>query len=188
MQEIEVKAWITPQALMELRRQLEAEGFEPGRAYRQQDLYYLHPARDFFSTDEALRLRHINDMNSDFHETKLTYKGPSKSTFGQSREELECSVPDGETVQAILERLGFQPAAVVTKERTTLHRQGLTFCLDTVEDLGSFLEIEVLCQAGEEEQARHRIEEAMAWAAFANPIPEPATYLELILRRRKKHG
>lgn len=107
---------------------------------RQVDTYYDAPHRDFAATDEALRIRREHRHGETT--VALTYKGPKLDAESKSREEAETTVGDGETIDAILRGLGFDPAATVEKER---HRYALgeyTVTLDDVTGLGEFVEIE----------------------------------------------
>ena len=64
-----------------LGRRLLSLGAEPIGTSEQEDLYLAHPSRDFASTDEALRLRRVGDMN------RITYKGPKLGGPTKTREE-----------------------------------------------------------------------------------------------------
>lgn len=185
MKEIEVKAKYDAAAVRELQIYLESNGYGGGESYRQTDWYYNHPARDFFVTDEALRLRSVCLQDTGKTSALITYKGKNQSGYGQSREELECRVADVETMTALLDRLGFILTATVSKERRTYRKDRQSFCLDTVEGLGTFFEIEILCGDGEEADAREALKTEMASVAFVHPVVETTTYLEQIIRRGK---
>ena len=70
----------------------------------------------------------------------LTYKGPKVDAETKTREEIE--IPVEENITAILEKLGFTKWRSVKKERKTYKLNDLTICLDDVQGLGSFMEIE----------------------------------------------
>jgi adenylate cyclase class 2 len=55
---------------------------------------------------------------------------------------VETGVADGDRMDDILDALGFSPAAVVEKERERYDLDGYTVTLDTIGDLGEFVEIE----------------------------------------------
>lgn len=133
------------------RAQLEAIGVRFRSPQREIDQYFQHPSRDFRATDEAVRLRSIGNDN------RLTYKGPKLDAETKTRREIEVSVGAGaESRQLALDWLaavGFAPVAEVTKMRIpgTLIWEGreVTVALDCVDELGEFLELEIL--AGSEE-------------------------------------
>jgi adenylate cyclase class 2 len=106
----------------------------------QTDTYYDAPHRDFAETDEALRIR-IEEHDGE-SSTRVTYKGPLVEDESKTRREVETGVEDGERLDDILGALGFAPAAVVEKERDRYALDGYTVTLDTVSDVGDFVEIE----------------------------------------------
>lgn len=107
---------------------------------RQVDTYYDHPARDFASTDEALRIRRSTKEGDT--RALVTYKGPLVDASSKTREEHETAVDDGEALHAVLDGLGFAPAARVEKQREVWSLDGATVTLDDVDGLGEFVEIE----------------------------------------------
>ena len=125
---------------------------------RQADTYYDAPHRSFADTDEALRLRHETreggteeregDTAEDEREmTHLAYKGPLIEAASKTREEAETAVTDPDATGAILAALGFTPAARVTKHRERFVLGEYTIALDSVEDLGTFVEVERTVEA-----------------------------------------
>lgn len=157
-----------------------------GRPIEQTDAYFAHPVRDFSSTDEALRLRSSQGSNW------LTYKGPVISVQTKTRRELEIRLEDGpqaaERLSEMLGLLGFAPVRTVRKVRVPYHLEragrAIEVAQDTVEELGEYLEIEVLADEGQIAAAQDVI---LALAAqWGLPSPEPRSYLELLLERDRK--
>src|SRR5262249_49318133 len=109
------------------------------------DQYFNAPDRDFARTDEALRLRRIGSANF------VTYKGPKIETVTKTRTEIEVPLAEGDSPAAdfsrLLEHLGYKPVALVRKQRRLFHleRSGfpLEVCLDEVDDVGRFVELEI---------------------------------------------
>ncbi|SFG79389.1 adenylate cyclase, class 2 [Halopelagius inordinatus] len=149
MYEVEVKIRADHDAV---RATLEDRGAERVGRVRQVDTYYDAPHRDFAATDEALRVRRetrLADADGDESaesggETtaRVTYKGPLVDDESKTRTEHETEVADGETMDAVLDGLGFEPAAVVEKGRTFYRLNGYTVTLDAVEGVGTFVEVE----------------------------------------------
>lgn len=133
-----------------LRPRLGEIGAESTGTVTQIDTYYDHPVRAFGDTDEALRIRREESETGE--RARITYKGPLVDATSKTREESETGVDDGETMAAILESVGFDPAATVTKTRERFRRGEYTVTLDTVEGLGEFVEVET--EAEEIEPAR----------------------------------
>jgi adenylate cyclase class 2 len=130
-----------------VRERLEALGAEPLGGVSQTDTYYDAPHRSFAETDEALRVR--REVDDEGASVRLTYKGPLVESASKTREEHETAVEDGEEVRAVLEGVGFAPAATVQKERERFAHGGYTVTLDSVEGLGEFVEVETEAEAVE---------------------------------------
>lgn len=133
--EIEIKSYCDDHAPVAAK--LRAMGARPEGSHKEQDLYLNHPCRDFKDTDEALRLRQASGR------VILTYKGPKIGTAAKTRLEEEVTVDDFDTALAILKNLGFVEFGSVTKMRDIYRLDGMEICLDTVEGVGRFVEIEM---------------------------------------------
>ena len=146
-----------------------------GRA-QEHDVYYNAPHRDFSKTDEALRVRYVNNS------AVVTYKGKKIENYGlKAREEFNTAVENGEVFEQILARLGFTRTANVSKWRETYTLGSATVSLDDVESLGTFVEIEVISNGGKEnalfEIERLKKELGITGEAILD------SYLELLLSR-----
>jgi adenylate cyclase class 2 len=108
----------------------------------QEDTYYNAPDRDFVETDEALRIRR-EVLDDETERTAVTYKGPRVDAHSKTREEAETYVDDDEEMHAILEGLGYDASASVTKHRDRYEVAGCTVTLDAVEGLGEYVEVEL---------------------------------------------
>jgi len=140
MYEVELKVRGSHDAV---RERLDALGAEDVGSVTQVDTYYDAPHRDFAETDEALRIRRERGERDGGAETsRVTYKGPLVESASKTRREVETAVADGDRMDDILGALGFAPAAVVEKDRDRYVLDGYTVTLDTVADLGEFVEIE----------------------------------------------
>jgi adenylate cyclase class 2 len=153
MYEVELKV---PADLTTVRSRLEELGVPRTCRLTQVDTYYDAPHREFAETDEALRVRHerrVNDpgdvvRRGDWDEdpvettTHLTYKGPLVDDASKTRQEFETRVDDDEELEAVLESLGFEPAATVEKDRECFGVDGYVVTLDDVDGLGEYVEVE----------------------------------------------
>ena len=160
---------------------------------RQADTYYDAPHRSFADTDEALRLRHETreggteeregDTAEDEREmTHLAYKGPLIEAASKTREEAETAVTDPDATGAILAALGFTPAARVTKHRERFVLGEYTIALDSVEDLGTFVEVERTVEADDGiGAARDGARELLADLGLDPDDQVRTSYLELLL-------
>jgi adenylate cyclase class 2 len=145
MLEVEVKSRIDLSHAHEILDRLGAKFLETEEHF---DIYYNAPHRDFAETDEALRIRSVNDRQV------LTYKGKKLDDITKSREEIQTHV-EAEAMIQILERLGFKETARVQKVRDVFKIGDITLCLDEVGSLGQFIEFEIISDADMEESKKH---------------------------------
>jgi adenylate cyclase class 2 len=154
MYEVEVKVPADHDAV---RTALDEAGAECLGTVAQSDTYYDAPHRDFAETDEAFRIRTVASAVANFErgddlttdgdartdgETRVTYKGPLVEAESKTREEFETTVGDADELAAVLDGLGFEPAADLRKLRTRFRLDGFTVLLDAVEEVGDYVEIE----------------------------------------------
>jgi len=86
-------------------------------------------------------------IRSEGDKVSLTLK--KKISVEQSIEH-ELHISDIGEMTHILENLGLKKIVEVVKQREIAKMDGLTYCLDTVNELGCFLEIEVVVEKKEE--------------------------------------
>lgn len=143
------------------------------------DIYLQHPCRDFASTDEALRLRRRGELAT------LTYKGPklNRDRRVKARSEVEITVSDVEKALELLGRLGFKKVAEIVKKRSVYDLAGFKICLDRVEGLGDFIEVECKPSTGELSKARSSILKLARELAIEVEKATSKSYLELYLER-----
>ncbi|ELY57993.1 adenylyl cyclase CyaB [Natronococcus amylolyticus DSM 10524] len=178
MYEVEVKV---PADLEVVRTRLDELEATPTGAVVQADTYYDAPHRSFPETDEALRIR-TERLEDGPDENRLTYKGPLVDDASKSREEVETAVGDGEKVDAVLTKLGFEPAATVRKERERFALEGYTITLDSVEDVGEYVEVET--EVDDEsalEDAREGVFDVLERLGLDPDDQLRTSYLELLL-------
>jgi adenylate cyclase, class 2 len=182
MLEIEQKYAHADFALLE--RRLAEWGAVPGDDHEEADHYFNAPDRDFAKTDEAFRLRRVGSSNY------LTYKGPKQRADVKVRREIEVPIQPGDQAAAdmteLLTLLGFRPVAVVKKRRrqATLERDGFHFtvCLDDVQGLGRFAEVEVLAPDDRRADAERAV--ASLAAELGLTEVERRSYLGLVLAKQ----
>ncbi len=181
MLEAEIKLAIDADAARALEARLKALGASPLAPVEQHDIYFAHPARDFATTDEALRLR------QDAGGLRVTYKGPKLDPPRKTREEIEFPVgTDLETARTLLERLGFIPVASVEKSRREFVLEGpprAVISIDELPDLGTFCEIEA--EAESVAEGRDALDGLAIRLGLADRPPIAESYLELLLRARR---
>lgn len=153
MREVELKAKLTDISPVDLAQQLTEQGFAFGGVAKQEDVYYGGTALHH----QVLRLRTSRDLLAGNTRCYLTYKGTRDRSI-QSREEIQTVVEDGEATGLLLKCLGFTPLLTVKKTRRHYHSGPVTVCLDAVEGLGPFVELEILvAQDSQQQEALERL-------------------------------
>lgn len=142
----------------------------------EKDTYFAHPVRDFAKTDEALRVR--EEEGKYF----LTYKGPKLDSETKTREEIAIRVDDFQSITDILKNLGFNEYGVVKKHRKKMLLGKYEVCLDSVGNLGEFVEIEILTpshlMSHEVDELREEVLEILGQLGLTRT--ERRSYLELL--------
>jgi len=187
----EVEAKYSLDDIEAFERQLVRLGAERGTVERQTDRYFNHPCRDFAQTDEACRIRSVGNASGTACENYLTYKGPLLDSQTKTRSELEQRFADGvESSQRLTQMLfilGFREVPIIKKLRQHWHlcRAGrdFTIAIDTVEELGSFVEIETLVEGNDWTTPRDSTLELAKQLDCHDSIRQ--SYLQLLLEKRR---
>jgi len=147
----------------------------------EEDYYYSHPCIDLSTTDEALRARKRR-CNSSEHYT-ITYKGPRliEESGLKTRLELEVELTSSQwgIIRSIIEKLGFNVVAKVSKARALYTSHCVNAYLDELLGVGFYLELEIKCESGEELVKKILVE----LSSSAQLVHE--TYLEICLKTKK---
>ncbi|MBI3952730.1 MAG: class IV adenylate cyclase [Candidatus Doudnabacteria bacterium] len=139
MKEIEIKLKIEDSEA--LRKKAESLGgkFLPEKSGFEHDVMFEKEGGNFFHDYKVLRLRKTT------HENLLTYKErldePEDSNLLR-RLELQTTFRDFETMQKILEKLGYHPYVIKEKEANVYELDGLHVEFHKMPFLGDFVEIE----------------------------------------------
>jgi adenylate cyclase, class 2 len=182
MLEIEIKYAGVDHAALESA--LSSWGTTPFEEQGEEDQYLAAPDRDFRVTGEAFRLRRVGN------DAYLTYKGKRLPGEAKVRTELELPLPAGEEMPGqylqLFIHLGYRPVAVVRKRRRqcSLTRDNfrINVCLDEVEELGRFAELEILAPQEQRDRAEQLLLETAA--ALGLKDIERRSYLSLLLAKR----
>lgn len=142
MNEIEVKAKVTN--LSVLKKKLDKLGIKLSPPITQRDLVYFPKdlVSDFTNMDKrgkrtkapALRIREQGKK------IIFTYKIPVSNNLDKL--EFESGIDNPEAMASICEQLGFVLHVRVNKIRRKASFNGYEICLDEVEELGTFIEVE----------------------------------------------
>jgi len=146
MKEIEVKARVRNKA--QLLKALKEAGIELSTPKTQADtIYALHAETDKFMPGAVfVRIRIENPPSQELRRTGQTVTFNLKKSLTNELDSLEheTEVKDAKELAAILELIGFKVSARVNKVRRKAQYEGYELCVDEVEGLGSFIEIEKL--------------------------------------------
>ena len=186
MLEIEIK--YRADDFAELEKRLREWNAEPREDRSDIDEYFQAPHRDFARTDEAFRLRKIGAANF------VTYKGPRTDAATKTRLEIEVPLAEGDEpaadFESLVKALGFRPVTLVRKQRRTfgLQREGfeIEVCLDTVAEVGKYVELEIVAPDEALEKARSVLLEIAKELGLKRM--ERRSYLELLLETRSKNS
>ena len=178
----------TLEALPQVRRFEERES---------SDMYYDTPAYDAFRRAIFIRIRNHEVLEFKFHEeadpdhlysTERVF--PLNADIQQMQElNTLCTrlLPVWHEVRTLDELLQVNDLRLfvpVEKHRTRYVYQDMTLCLDRVTGLGTFLEVETLCETHAEiEQANARLLSVVSQLACPDLHPVRIGYVELWLRQ-----
>lgn len=179
MLEVEQKFAITDKE--KLLDQLNHIGATPSDCLEQSDHYFTHPVRNFAETDEAIRIRCNGSDN------RITYKGPKRNTISKVRKEIELAFESGQVatdqMSEMLELLGFRLLRTVKKLRTPYNflQNQYTFeiSIDEVEELGTFVEIELMADESDLQNAETAIIQLAKSLGLTNSIR--GSYLGMLI-------
>lgn len=182
MLEVELKAALLPEQASHLPNALAALHFSEQPIVQETDVYFNAPDRDFQKTDEALRLRTVITLPESTAQTLVTYKGAKLDKTSSTRRELETAVENFETMRQLFCALGYKPVFTVTKKRRSFTCGAKTVCLDHVEGLGSFMELEtVLPDGANRETAVQELMALLDTLGIAREALTRKSYLELLI-------
>ena len=144
MQEIEVKARVRDQAA--LLEELDVLGVVLGEPRTQSDEVYTPDGEipAFQPGAQFLRVREEPDR------VILTFKQTGRNPLDNT--EREVVVSNAQEMRDIILKIGFKFALRIKKTRRTGQYKNISVCLDEVEKLGTFIELERLVEEGDAEE------------------------------------
>lgn len=166
-----------------LFNQLENLGFSRIKQIRECDTYFNSTFYDFRKKDEALRIRRCEDLQSGEIHSELTYKGPKLDHISMTRKELECKLESPEVLREILETIGINGLYEVDKTRIYYKKDAFTACVDSVNKLGDFLELEVITEEENREKALADIIDILERLGYTMAETTRTSYLTMLMER-----
>ena len=181
--EIEIKLPVkNSQEVLDILKDI---GFMVKKEIQEEDIYFNSEYRNKKERDEALRIRKSRDCDTGEQKVQINFKGPKIDAVSMSRMELETEVQDGETMEKILTYLGFLPVASVFKVRKYLTHREMTACVDRVEGLGEFLELEVVAETEEKREIYlEQMKEILNALGYSMEDTVRTSYLGLLMNKK----
>lgn len=187
MIEVEVKLKIDSAESIE--KKLIELGFKKGQTLQEIDYYYNGVDRDFRASGEALRLRLVESLDGSAVVAdrpgepliQMTYKGPKLDNVSMSRVEHQVNIDNFETMLSILSSLGYKPVEPVIKLRRELISEEICACVDTVDGLGDYLELEIMAdEESQRENALDRISVVLKQLGYSISDTTTTSYLSML--------
>lgn len=161
MRHIEVEQKFHLRNHAEIRKRLEEEGAEKLGIEHQIDVYYNAPHRDFLAERDISEWLRLRDESS---RASITYKRylPLKAKLKTHCDEFESKVSDIEAMRKLLVALDFTELITVDKQREEWLLDDIVVALDTVKDLGVFVEFEYKGDADTVDEAHRQINQCIS--------------------------
>lgn len=152
MIEVEVKSKIT--SVIDVEQTLIAMGFTKNKYVAEEDTYFDNNEGYIRTSGSAMRIRRITDLETGKCISQINFKGVRHDMISMTRDEFETQIANATTMQQILNLLGYKAVdSIVRKNRMELVNGDMTACLDCVEGLGDFLELEIMVENKNQEAA-----------------------------------
>ena len=181
MIEVEIKIRAN---LDEAEKRLINNGFLKDTKVRETDIYFDNTAGDIRGNDTALRIRTVEYSDSESSMSYITFKGKRYDDVSMTRPEYETSFEHPAEMIKILKSLGYKPVEPkVTKDRTVCVNGSITACLDRVEGLGDFLELEIITGKDTKNDALDRLWTMLEILGYNRDDTTTVSYLSMLQNR-----
>lgn len=182
---IEVEIKLPAADLKWLEQQLLAAGFQNSGSEQECDVYFDNARGEIRGSGGALRVRETAEGSGGRIRAQINWKGKKLDARTMTRQELETGVEDGAVCRKILQALGYFPVEPeVRKNRTMLRKGPVTACLDQVQGLGGFLELEILAEGDRErEAALERLWQILEALGYQETDTVNSSYLSMLQRK-----
>ena len=148
---IEVEVKIPVENIESIKEKLLQNGFVYQKSVVETDTYFTSDHYDMREHDKALRIRKTENLDTKEVKAQLNCKGPKLDQASMTRKETEIEIREPEKMEEILTELEFYPASKrVKKTRTYYAKSNMMAAADQVENLGDFLELEILVEKEED--------------------------------------
>ncbi len=166
------------------REKLIENGFVQDLHVKESDTYYDTADGHIRGNDTALRIRTVEYPDSGSSKAYITFKGNRCDDVSMTRPEYESSVGSPEEVVKILDALGYKPVQpLVTKDRNQYVKGQISACLDRVDGLGDFLELEIMAEEDSRDDALVRLWGVLESLGYSRSDTITLSYLTMLQKR-----
>ncbi len=145
MLEVEIKARIKDRS--EIISKLDKMGCIIKKAKEQEDKIFIRKEIKNFDIpvgENVIRIRKEEDKNI------LTLK--KKTDDNNAFIELETLIEDADIISRMLEEMGYIEKVFIKKKRMRYSLDKMSICIDNIESLGNFIEVEILSEENEKQK------------------------------------
>lgn len=181
---IEVEVKVSVKNMKQIENKLVHMGFLKGDWIRESDIYFDNDCRNIKEKDMALRVRNSENLTKKTSKCFMTFKGPKMDDISMTRKELEMKIESADIGKEILVSLGYAHIYPVIKSRQYYYQDKVTACLDQVEGLGEFLELEIIVpQENDREEALKKLVMLLHGLGYESEEIIRTSYLSMLQNR-----
>lgn len=151
---------------------LNEQGCVWGKKIVQEDVIYLQKHIEKMVNIPVFRIRRIDKK------IILTLKVQSADL--NTAKEMELEISDQKIMHQILQTIGFDAKVLLKKHRTETKYKNYTICIDEVERLGDFIEIENLAEEAKTEEVYVSMQQILQELGIEQQDLEEKKYFEMI--------
>lgn len=155
-----------------IRAKLQAANAAPEGITEETNIFFDTAGKSLKSTGQGLRLRYNKRPDGTTH--VVTYKGPKQPGKYKQREEIEIAVDDPESAAALFSKLGYQERLRFHKRRESWTWKHCKIELDTLDNIGTFVEVEA--------HTEEEITEALQLLNLENEPHHSESYASMVAR------
>lgn len=167
---------------IEIKRKILALDFTEYESLTETDTYFDNEKGDIRGNDKALRIRETINHTKDLTYCQINLKEKKLDNKSMSRHEFESDIAYADAMTRILEGIGYYPVSPqVIKHRTVLRSSFINACIDSVEGLGDFLELEAIVATEEQKESElMRIEGILISLGYSLKDTTTVSYLSAL--------
>ncbi|MFH1745192.1 MAG: class IV adenylate cyclase [bacterium] len=181
--EIEKKYKVNNSSVEELTKKIEKIGAVFAGDKDQLDIYFNVPGRDSFTSKECLRIR-SSDTGKE-----ITYKPSTREEYVDkgffAKKEINLPINDVGIAKILLQDIGCTILAEVKKRRRQFRLDKFKICIDNINNLGLFIEIEIMDVFDNIQKSVKEIDKLMSSLNLINYSLEDKPYRDLVMAKEK---